>query len=172
VPPNCYLDNIADVFVAKLDITQAGAAALQFATYLGSSNKERANGVAVDAAGNVYVTGATFSSDFPAVRALQNSFGGGSYDAFVVKLNPAGTGVVYSTFLGGGGDDEGFGIVVNEDGDAFVTGVTGSARFPTANPLRPRSGGWEAFISRIADTAEPPPSSFRRFTPFVQRGPQ
>ena len=90
-----------------------------------------ASGIAVDTAGNAYVTGYTDSTDFPTTAgAFQTTFGG-KYDAFVTKLNPTGTALVYSTYLGGTGDDGGTGIAVDTAGNAYVTGVTYSTDFPT-----------------------------------------
>src|SRR5205807_2241996 len=88
----------ADAFIAKLD---ASGTALLYSTYLGGSNGNWGNGIAVDAAGNAYVTGLTGSTDFPTVNAVQPAFGGGSSDAFVAKLDPTGSALVYSTYLGG-----------------------------------------------------------------------
>jgi PKD repeat protein len=89
----------------------------------------------VDSAGNAYVTGYTFSPDFPTANALQPLLGGPA-DAFVTKLNAAGSALVYSTYLGGSGSDAGSGIAVDSAGDAYVTGWTSSSDFPTVNPIQ------------------------------------
>jgi Beta-propeller repeat len=96
--------------------------------------------IAVDGAGNAYVTGST-GSNFPTVNPLQASFGGGNSDAFVTKINAAGSALVYSTYLGGSGSDGGLGIAVDGPGNAYVTGYTSSTNFPTANPLQASFGG-------------------------------
>src|SRR5208337_4190756 len=119
-----------EAFVVKLN--PAGNA-LVYSTYLGGVTS--GNGIAVDAAGNAYVTGATASTGFPTVNPLQPSFGG-VVDAFVAKLNPTGSALVYSTYLGGSGIDGGSGIAVDSAGNAYVTGTTLSTDFPTANPLQ------------------------------------
>src|SRR5437773_1250250 len=109
---------------------------LVYATYLGGSRSEHVAGIAVDAAGAAYVTGTTGSTDFPRTPgAIQTTYGGGgSYpfhegDAFVTKLNAAGTALVYSTYLGGSGCDYGYGVAVDAAGAAYVTGYTQSADF-------------------------------------------
>jgi len=105
-----------NAFVSKLN--QSGSA-LVYSTYLGGSNDDHGFGVAVDPAGNAYVTGRTASSDFPTTAgAFQTTFGGDGFDAFVSKLNSSGSALMYSTYLGGSDDDEGFAVAVN-GGDAF-----------------------------------------------------
>ena len=138
----------ADAFVTK--INPAGSA-LVYSTYLGGSDFERGLGIAVDSAGNAYVTGQTSSPDFPTVNPLQTAFGGDFGDAFVTKLNAAGSALVYSTYLGGSGDDIGNAIVVDAAGNAYVTGETASTNFPTASPLQPLFGGGfaDAFVTKI-----------------------
>jgi hypothetical protein len=132
-------------FVAKLDPTGA----LVYATYLGGSRYTEGRGVAVDGAGEAYVTGATNSTDFPTTRsAFQPSYGGGPFDAFVAKLDASGTGLVYSTFLGDTHYDEGNAIAVDAHGRAVVTGKTASPNFPLADPLAPHSGSG-AFVTKL-----------------------
>lgn len=105
---------------------------LEYSTYLGGSDFDLGQGIAVDAAGNAYVTGLTFSSDFPTTPgAYDTTWNTHSNDVFVTKLNAAGTNVVYSTFLGGSGDETGEAIRVDATGNAFVTGSTPSSDFPT-----------------------------------------
>jgi len=123
-----------DAFVTKLDPT---GSALVYSTYLGGSGGDRGLGIAVDAAKNAYVTGYTDSTNFPtSPGAFQTTFAGGGFygtDVFVTKLNPTGSGLVYSTFLGGSDDDLGHGIAVDADGNAYVTGFTASTDFPTTS---------------------------------------
>ena len=122
-------------FVTKLD--PAGSA-LAYSTYLGGVY-DWGIGIAVDASGNAYVTGLTYSASFPTTAgAIQPAYGGGG-DAFVAKLNPAGSALVYSTFLGGSSGESANGIAVDADGNAYVTGSTNSTNFPTtAGAFQPR----------------------------------
>ena len=117
----------ADVFVTKLN---PSGSALVYSTYLGGSLADFGQGIAVDATGDAYVAGYTYSSDFPTVRALQSVYGEGTTDAFVAKLNPDGSALIYSTFLGGSGGDSAYGITADNSGNAYVVGSTESANFP------------------------------------------
>jgi hypothetical protein len=119
-----------DAFVAKLDPT---GSTLLYSTYLGGSAFDSGFGVAVDSSGNAYVSGDTASSDFPVTAgAFQTTWAGGSSDVFLTKLDPTGSKLVYSTFLGGTGTDRLVeGVAVDGLGEAFVTGWTTSANFPT-----------------------------------------
>ena len=132
-----------DAFVARFD---ASGTNLIYATYLGGSGNDGALGLAVDAAGNAYVTGFTDSTNFPTANALYRHINSlfnphtKTYpvDAFVTELNPAGTGLVYSTYLGGESMDAAYGIALDDAGDAFVTGYTYSTNFPvTPNAFQP-----------------------------------
>jgi len=135
-----------DVFVAKLNPT---GSALLYSTYLGGSAFDRGNGIAVDGSGSPYVTGETNSIDFPTSNPVQPA-SGGLADAFVAKLNPTGSALVYSTYLGGTDDDVGFGIAVDGSRNAYITGWTRSTNFPTVNPLQSSEGGEEdAFIAKL-----------------------
>jgi hypothetical protein len=125
---------------------------LIYSTYLGGSWYDSGSAIAVDSAGNAYVTGVTNSTDFPTMNPLQPANGGG-YDAFVAKINPAGSALVYSTYLGGSGDDWGNGIAVDGAGNAYVVGQTASTDFPTVNPLQPANGGgYDAFVTKLNPT--------------------
>ncbi len=116
----------------------------------------------MDGSGNAYVTGLTVfgetgSNNFPTVNPIQPAFGG-FVDAFVTKVNPAGSALLYSTYLGGSSADQGHGIAVDGSGNAYVTGRTTSTNFPTANPIQPAfGGGGDAFIAQIADVPDTAP---------------
>jgi hypothetical protein len=122
-----------DVFVAKID---AAGQSLVYSTYLGGVGDDFANRVAVDSAGEAFVTGTTASANFPMSQPLQAAFGGGPFDAFVAKLSASGSALVYSTYLGGTGNDQAQAIAVDGAGEAFVAGFTSSTNFPTAAPFQ------------------------------------
>jgi hypothetical protein len=140
--------DFAAVFVAKLN--PAGTT-LQYSTYLGGTTEELCGGLAIDAAGNAYVTGTTESSDFPTRTPLQAAFAGGVYDGFISKLNPAGSALVYSTYLGGTDSDFGNGVAVDGAGNAYLTGATASKNFPTKVPLQPTNKALDltVFVSKL-----------------------
>jgi uncharacterized repeat protein (TIGR01451 family) len=137
----------ADVFVTKLS---AGGSSLAYSTYLGGSLSEAGNGIAVDAAGNAYVTGSTSSDNFPTANAFQPTKVIGT-DAFVTKLNANGSALIYSTFLGGGFTDIGRAIAVDINGNAYVAGSTNSADFPVFNAFQASMTGFQndGFVTKI-----------------------
>ena len=120
----------ADVFVAKLNPT---GTVLVYSTYIGGSGYDVGNGIAVDALGNAYITGRTFSTDFPTTLNALQPTSGGLNDAFAVKLNPAGSALVYSTYLGGAGDEYGNAIAIDGAGDAYIAGKSTSTTKPDPN---------------------------------------
>ncbi len=139
----------ANAFITKLN---RGGSALEYSTYLGGSENDTGNGIAVDSSGNAYVTGQTASLDFPTTAgALQNSLPI-PWSAFVTKLNPSGSGLVYSTYLGGGGDG-GQAIALDSSGQAYVAGGTSSSDFPF--PTTPgafqtsQAGVLNAFVTKL-----------------------
>lgn len=148
-----------DVFVTKLN---SSGSALVYSTYLGGSDADSGNAIALDASGDAFVTGETYSNPFPTtVGALQTTYGGRG-DAFVTELNPAGAALVYSTYLGGELQDAGNGIAVDNVGSTFVTGSTYSQLFPVAHAIQENCGGFniaavppcpavrDAFISKLS----------------------
>jgi len=153
---------LGNAFIAKFDLSASPP--LVYFTYLGGGLATSATGIAVDSNGDVYVTGSTVG-DLPIVGTVfQSTYGGGNADAFVTEINPSGSALVYSTYLGGSGTDTGNGIALNladpsscvvSGGntvcDAFVAGQTCSFDFPLANPLQPNYGGnCDAFISKVS----------------------
>jgi hypothetical protein len=125
------LGGFQDAFVTKFN---ASGSALVYSTYLGGTSGERGEGIAVDGSGRVYVTGSTFSDDYPTTTgAFDTSFNGGvdASDVFVTKFNASGSALAYSTYLGGTASDTGFGIAVGGSGRAYVTGRTDSSDYPT-----------------------------------------
>src|SRR5881396_717699 len=136
-----------DGFVLKLD--PKGTTVL-YSTYFGGSGNDEAHSIAVDSAGNAYVTGYTSSSDFPIVNGFQRTRGGG-LDAYFLKLNSAGDTILYSSYIGGSADDRAYGLALDQAGNAYITGSTGSTNFPTVNPLqRTNAGGLDdVFVTKI-----------------------
>lgn len=132
-----------DGFAARIDVATP---LVRYARFLGGDGNDHALGVAVDGAGNGYVTGFTGSSDFPTANPLQ-AHGAGLQDAFLTKLDPLGA-PVYSTYLGGTGLDEGHAIALAPAGAAVVAGVTQSPDFPTS-PHGDRHGPSDAFFTRV-----------------------
>jgi hypothetical protein len=140
-----------DVYVAKLNAQGTG---YQYVVYLSGDADDVAWCIAVDEEGAAYVAGYTHSDDFPLVNPLQTANRGGS-DGFVAKISPDGASLLYSTYLGGSGDDEAWAVTVS-GGTAYVGGMTASTDFPTRNPLQPQNaGGRDAFVARLGATGSP-----------------
>ena len=143
-----------DGFVAKFNPDQAGDDSLIYATYLGGSNKDVAIGIAVDSSGRAYITGTSSSPDFPLSAATGASILDPTQvdqEAFVAELNASGTALVFSTFLGGSADDDGFGIALDSSHNIYITGQTDSSNFPLAQAFQSVSGGaFDAFVTKIA----------------------
>jgi hypothetical protein len=136
-----------DAFVTKLN---PSGSALSYSTYLGGALDDYARGIAVSGAGAAYLVGTTFSANFPKVAALQSSLSG-TYDAFVTQLAPGGTGLVYSTYLGGSGTEYGNAIALDTSGSAYVVGSTTSSNFPITNAHQPAHAGGsnDAFLCKL-----------------------
>ncbi|MBK9709621.1 MAG: SBBP repeat-containing protein [Acidobacteria bacterium] len=134
-----------DAFITK--INQQGSA-LVYSTFFGGILTDSANSIAVDSSGSCYITGVTNSVDLPVRNPLQGENRGGN-EAFITKLNPQGSSVVYSTYLGGSNDDRGAGIAVDNLGVAYVTGSTASPDFNIQFPLLGYGGGTDVFVARI-----------------------
>ena len=152
-----------DAFVAKLDPT---GSRLVYSTFLGGDEGGSSRGydtgyaIAVDAEGNAYVTGETWATNFPTTPgAFDRTFNDGGRDVFVTKLDPTGSSLIYSTYLGGGAPEEGQGIAVDASGNVFVTGITSSSAFPTTpgafdrtlNVSHPQ-GGENVFVTKLHST--------------------
>jgi len=137
----------ADAFVAKLN---ASGSALIYSTFLGGNLNDIARSIAVDNAGNAYVTGETNSGNFPVFNALHPTLAGNPSDAFVAELNSTGSALVYSTYLGGHSDDSGNAIAIDSAGNAYVAGHTSSTDFPTTNPVQANRSGHSIFKSTNA----------------------
>jgi IPT/TIG domain/Beta-propeller repeat len=143
-----------DVFVAKIN---PQGTAVVWATYLGGTEGvEYSEGIAVDGAGNVYVSGDSNSTDFPVTAgALQTTHSGGNRDSWVAKINSAGTALAYCTYLGGSGDEGNLDLAIDGSGNAYVVGYTGSPAFPgmTGSSIQPAlSGGSDGYLVKLNPT--------------------
>jgi len=149
---NFFQESLAgweDVFIAKLS---GDGSNLIFSTYLGGGNIDYANALAVDEAGNMYVAGRTYSSNFPITEnAFQKNFGGNTDDAFVTKFSGQNFNLIFSTFLGGNSPDEASSIGIDVDGNIYVAGWTDSYNFSTKNAFQENKGGLpDAFIAKLS----------------------
>jgi uncharacterized repeat protein (TIGR01451 family) len=156
-----------DAFVAKINPAASGAASLVYSTYLGGTGLERVNGLTIDSSGNAYLVGRTGSTNFPTAGTPYQSSLAGSVDAFVAKLDSAGSTLLYSTYLGGAGDDLGFTIARDPSNNVYVTGQTLSTDFPTTTGAFDRTcgsdgncnfGRLDAFVVKIDPSASGPAS--------------
>lgn len=142
-----------DAYFTKLN--SSGSAVL-YSTLLGGGNTDRGSGVAIDSSGNAYVAGYSASPDFPTQNAFQG-FSGGSFDAFIAKIDTNASGAAslqFSTYLGGIGDDKAFGIAIDSGANnVYVVGQTSSNNLPLLSPAQPAFGGsFDAFIAKISST--------------------
>jgi hypothetical protein len=148
-PDLSYNGGASDAFVAKVN---AAGTALVYAGYIGGSREDQGRGIAVDSAGNAYVTGWTDSTEasFPVTVGPDLTFNCCGNDAFVAKVNAAGTALVYAGYIGGSRDDVGYGIAVDSAGNAYVTGWTDSTNFPvTVGPDLTHNGFADAFVAKV-----------------------
>jgi hypothetical protein len=152
----------SNAFVTKLNTGANGARSLVYSTYLGGTTCDEGHGIAVDTSGNAYVTGFTYSKNFPvtasAFQSTLKSIHSGGSNAFISQVNTSRSGnssLAYSTYLGGSGSEVGNGIAVDKFGNTFVTGRTESHDFPvTSGAFQPRlSGPMNAFVSEISTGA-------------------
>ncbi len=160
--PSCSIANVppypvacnGQAYVTKFNIS---GSALVYSTYLGSTGatftnggigRTQAFGIALDSSGNAYLTGSTDAADFPTVNPIQaaRSF---PYEAFVTEFNASGTGLLFSTYLGGSGSDYGTAIALDSASNLYVTGSTDSSDFPTTPGAYQTSGGGD-FVAKIA----------------------
>jgi len=145
------LGGTSDAFVAKLDST---GSSLLYSTFLGGDNGEEGDSIAIDSAGNAYVTGYTESADFPVTPGAFDKTASGISEAFVAKLDSTGSSLIYSTFLGGDNGEEGYSIAIDSVGNAYVTGGTKSTDFPVTPGAfdKTASGTSDAFVVKLDST--------------------
>ncbi|MCW5979222.1 MAG: SBBP repeat-containing protein [Bryobacteraceae bacterium] len=138
-----------DAFVVKYN---AAATDVAWATFVGGSGDDRANGVALDSVGNVFLAGYTTSTNFPKQAPRQSTLAGGR-DAFLLKLNAAGTMLAFSTYFGGSGQDDARSVAVDSSGNAYIAGGTYSPNFPILNAFQNlNAGGQDAFAAKFSGT--------------------
>ena len=136
-----------DMFVTKLNAT---GSALTYSTLLGGTLSDNGQGIAVDAGGNAYALGFSGSTNFPTTPGAFDTTANGGFDATVTKLNPAGSALVYSTYLGGAGFDNGSDVALDGGGDAYIAGGTGSTDFPTTpGAFDTTSDGSDGFVTKL-----------------------
>jgi hypothetical protein len=141
------LSGSQDAYVTKL---AGNGQTLAYSTYLGGTGVDSGSGIAVDSHGAAYITGSTNSANFPSQNPIQSTLGGLD-DAFVTKISPDGSELIYSTYLGGTGLDQGNDIAVDSGGNANVAGRTYSDNFPSAYPLQGTNAGYSSgFASKIS----------------------
>ena len=135
-------------------LTKLGPAGnLLYSTYIGGSGGDTVRGAKVDASGNIHLTGSTSSTNFPVLNAIQATYAGGANDAWVAALNPAGSALIYSTYLGGSSDDQACDLEIDTVGNVYVAGLTSSTNFPTVNAIQnSNGGGYDAFLTKINAT--------------------
>lgn len=149
---NAFQGTIAGSCDAYITKFSSAGNALLFSTYLGGTGGDWGFGITLDASGNVYVTGSTQSANFPIFNALQSVCAScpNSSDAFVAKFNSTGNVLLYSTYLGGFAGNDGYGIAVDAEQNAYVTGCTNSSHFPTVNAFQSSlAGPPDAFVAKL-----------------------
>lgn len=151
-------NNNGGAFDAFITGFNAAGSALRFSTYLGGAGEDRGTGLDIDSSGRVYIAGRTVSGDFPTTAgALDTSCGSdgtcdnGVMDAFVARLSSSGSTLMYSTYLGGSGDDRAVAVDTDSQGRAYISGSTGSTDFPQVNSVQAAFGGGDtdAFVARL-----------------------
>jgi len=152
---NCPFPPCTDGFVTKIN---PSGNRLAYSTYLGGTGDDTGSEIVTDSSGNAYVSGPTSSTDFPTLNPFQPANAGG-YDLFVTELNPIGSALIYSTYLGGSGDESNRGTAIDSRRNIYLAGATTSNDFPTENAAQPQFGGgtWDAFLAKISP--DNPPSN-------------
>ncbi len=138
----------SDVFVTKLN---PSGSSLVYSTFLGGSETDSGEDIAIDTSGNAYITGVSDGNDYPTTSGAFDRTHNGGYDVFVTKLNPSGSSLVYSTFLGGSETDSGEDIAIDTSGNAYITGVSDGNDYPTTSGAfdRTHNGGYDVFVTKL-----------------------
>ena len=158
-----------NAFVSKI---AAGGTAIDFSTYLGGTNDDYAAAIALDSGGDAYITGTASSTNFPVSSGAYQTTPGGNGDAFVTKFSSGGA-LDFSTFLGGSGTDQGFGVAVDSAGNAYIAGATSSANFPVLKPVQGQlAGSPNAFVTEMNSSgAALVYSTYRAAAAAIRRSP-
>jgi len=136
---------VFETFITKLN---PSATQIVFSTYLGGSGNDVVRAVAVDNQDDIYTTGETDSEDYPVQNQIQTNQS--STDIFISKINSAGTSLIFSSYIGGSGQDRAWGIAADENGNSYITGNTNSTNFPMVNPYDSTfNGRSDVFIVKI-----------------------
>ena len=136
-----------DVFVTKLS---SSGDSIEYSSFIGGNENEMANNIRIDEEGYIYLIGFTTSDNFPLINPIQNQ-NNGKKDVFIMKLNPSGTKIIFSTLIGGSDIDIAWGLAIDDNGSVYVTGRTKSKDFPLANPIDSfHDGEWDAFVFKLS----------------------
>ena len=161
--PDPNLNNYFATYTGFIAKFSSNCTSIVYSTYYGGALEDRITSIAVDDAGNLYGTGYTDSTDFPVTNAVQATYGGGAYgiyDAVAFKLDSTGTNIVYSTYLRGSQTDQGYGVAVDTNHNAYIVGTTYSANFPVTNAIQPVLNGngntsiSDAFLTKLSPTGQ------------------
>jgi hypothetical protein len=153
VSANGYQTTLAgtsNVFITKFN---AGGTGILYSAYLGGSGVDIPSQIVLDATNDIFVVGSTNSNNFPTTSGALEQDYSGNQDAFLTELNPGGSALVYSTYIGGTRADFGTAVTLDAAGNAYVTGSTQSTDFPTMNPLQISDAGlYDAFVTEVSPT--------------------
>ncbi|MBI4854558.1 MAG: SBBP repeat-containing protein [Acidobacteria bacterium] len=148
-------DNLLGFELGEYDITKPLVIdpIFVYSTYFGTTDNDKGYGINVDKLGNIYITGETVSTVFPLKNPIQTKENDSSLEIFVTKLNPTATEIIYSTYLIGNDIDRGFALLIDAQGNTYLTGETYSSDFPTVTPFQAKGGGGaniDAFLVKIS----------------------
>ncbi len=137
-----------DAFISRLNINGTG---IEYSMFLGGNNWDCASDIAIDSIGNVYITGGTLSTNFPTSMNSFDTTYNGDDDVFLIKINPDLSEIIYATLIGGSSWEDGYAIAIDNDGDAYITGRTGSLNYPTTNDAIycENQGYCDVFVSKV-----------------------
>ncbi|MCC2670780.1 MAG: cell surface glycoprotein (s-layer protein) related protein [Armatimonadetes bacterium] len=145
--------DVPDAWIGQFDLSQTGANSRVWITYLGGTGSDTGEGIAVNSQGNVYIAGATTSRDFPKKTTpsagFNYTFGGGAQDGYYAVINPTGSALLRSSYIGGSSDDAALDIAVDPTNFIYITGYASSTNFPLKNHVLPPRGYSDAFVAKL-----------------------